>query len=88
VVVRFGGEEFLFLLPASGTDETARALCRLQQDLHRSPLVYGNCRLPITFSAGIAVRRTGETRDAVIARADRALYRAKGAGKNRTVTAD
>ncbi|MCE9638742.1 MAG: GGDEF domain-containing protein [Betaproteobacteria bacterium] len=88
VVVRFGGEEFLFLLPDSGTDDTARALSRLQQDLHRSPLVYGNCRLPITFSAGIAVRKTGETRDAVIARADRALYRAKSAGKNRAVTAD
>lgn len=88
VVVRFGGEEFLFLLPDSGPEQSARALCRLQQDLDRTPLVYRGRKLPMTFSAGIAVRKPGETRDAVIARADRALYQAKGAGKNRAVTAD
>jgi len=88
VVVRFGGEEFLFLLPDSGPEQTARALCRLQQDLAQSPLVYSDRKLPITFSAGIAVRKTGETRDAVIKRADRALYIAKNEGKNRAVTAE
>jgi diguanylate cyclase len=88
VVVRFGGEEFLFLLPGSGPEDTARALARLQQDLSRSPLVYKNNQLAITFSAGIAVRKPGESRDAVVARADRALYQAKGAGKNRAVSAD
>jgi diguanylate cyclase len=88
VVVRFGGEEFLFLLPDSGPAQTARALHRLQHDLDRSPLVYMNRTLPITFSAGIAVRRPGEDRDALIRRADRALYQAKDAGKNRAVTAD
>jgi len=88
VVVRFGGEEFLFLLPDSGPEQTARALCRLQQDLAQSPLIYSHRKLPITFSAGIAVRKTGETRDAVIKRADRALYIAKNEGKNRAVTAE
>ena len=88
VMVRFGGEEFLFLLPDSGPEQTARALCRLQHDLVLSPLVYADLTLPITFSAGIAVRKPGETRDMVISRADRALYQAKGAGKNRAVTAD
>lgn len=88
VVVRFGGEEFLCLLPDSGPEQTARALLRLQQDLGRSPFMYLDRALPITFSAGIAVRRLGETRDALIKRADRALYQAKDAGKNRAVTAD
>jgi diguanylate cyclase len=88
VMVRFGGEEFLFLLPDSGPEQTASALSRLQHDLGRSPLVYMEHKLPMTFSAGIAVRKTGETSDAVITRADRALYQAKGKGKNRTVTAD
>jgi diguanylate cyclase len=88
VVVRFGGEEFLCLLPDSGSTQTARALGRLQQDLDRSPLVYMHRKLPITFSAGIAVRKPGETRDALISRADRALYQAKVGGKNRAVTAD
>jgi diguanylate cyclase len=88
VVVRFGGEEFLCLLPDSGPEQSAQALRRLQHDLDRSPLVYMNRKLPITFSAGIAVRRPGESRDSVVSRADRALYQAKGAGKNRAVTAD
>ena len=87
VVVRFGGEEFLFLLPDSGPEQAAKALTRLQHDLDRDALIYANSKLPITFSAGIAVHRTGETRDAVIAHADRALYQAKRAGKRRVVTA-
>ena len=83
MVVRFGGEEFLFLLPDSGPDETARALARLRQDLERSPLVFKDRTLPITFSAGIAVRKRGESSDSVVSRADRALYQAKGNGGNR-----
>ncbi len=88
VVVRYGGEEFLCLLPDSGPAQTASALARLQQDLNRTPLIYMGRELPITFSAGIAVRRLGESRDAVILRADQALYRAKDSGKNRAVSAD
>jgi diguanylate cyclase len=88
VVVRFGGEEFLFLLPDSGAQQTASALCRLQNDLNRSPLWYQGRKLPMTFSAGIAVRKPGESRDSVIRRADRALYQAKSNGKNRAIFAD
>ena len=88
VVVRFGGEEFLFLLPDSGPEQAAKALTRLQRDLDRDALIFASTRLPITFSAGIAVRKPGEARDDVIANADRALYAAKRAGKRRVVTAD
>lgn len=88
VVVRFGGEEFLFLLPDSEMSHAARALHRLQQDLNRHPLVYRGTDIPISFSAGVAVRHRGQSRDAVIAAADRALYAAKRAGKQRVVTAD
>jgi diguanylate cyclase len=88
VVVRFGGEEFLFLLPDSEMDHAARALHRLQLDLNRHPLVYRGTDIPISFSAGVALRHRGQSRDAVIAEADRALYAAKRAGKQRVVTAD
>jgi diguanylate cyclase len=88
VVVRFGGEEFLFLLPDSEMSHAARALHRLQLDLNRHPLVYRGTDIPISFSAGVAVRHRGQSRDAVIAAADRALYAAKRAGKQRVVTAD
>jgi diguanylate cyclase len=88
VVVRYGGEEFLFLLPESDTAQAARALHRLQQDLGRHPLVHCGVEIPMSFSAGVATRRRGQSRDAVIAAADRALYAAKRAGKQRVMTAD
>jgi diguanylate cyclase len=88
VVVRFGGEEFLFLLPDSETAQAAHALHRLQYDLNRHPLVYRGEEIALTFSAGVTVRRHGQSRDAVIAAADHALYAAKRAGKCRVMAAD
>lgn len=88
VVVRFGGEEFLFLLPGAECSHAARALDRLQDDLHRHPLVYRGHDIALSFSAGVTVRQRGQSRDAVIAAADRALYAAKRAGKKRVITAD
>jgi diguanylate cyclase len=88
VVVRFGGEEFLFLLPDSESAQAAHALHRLQYDLNRHPLVYRGENIALTFSAGVTVRRHGQSRDAVIAAADHALYAAKRAGKCRVMAAD
>jgi len=88
VVVRFGGEEFLFLLPDSATSQAASALQRLQADLSRHPLVHHGAEIPLSFSAGVTSRRRGQSRDAVIAAADHALYAAKRAGKQCVVTAD
>lgn len=87
VVVRFGGEEFLFLLPGSQPNQTAGALQRLQDDLDRQPLIFAERELKLTFSAGVAVRKRKQARDQVIASADQALYEAKRAGKRRVVTA-
>ena len=88
VVVRFGGEEFLFLLPDSASSHAARALDRLQDELHRHPLVYRGHDVALSFSAGVTVRQRGQSRDTVIAAADRALYAAKRAGKKRVVSAE
>ena len=88
VVVRFGGEEFLFLLPDSASAQAARVLHRLQYDLNRHPLVYRGVEIPLSFSAGVTARRQGQSRDTVISAADSALYAAKRAGKQRVVTAD
>lgn len=81
VVVRFGGEEFLFLLPDADAGQAARALQRVQDDLDRQPLQFSGRKLTLAFSAGIAMRQSGESREAVVARADAALYAAKHAGK-------
>lgn len=80
-VIRLGGEEFLILLP--GVDQAAahRALERLGQRLAMTPLT--DARLQVTFSAGLAQLQEHEAADALMERADRALYAAKHEGRNR-----
>jgi diguanylate cyclase len=86
-VARFGGEEFLILLPDSNTEQGTAVITRLQRELTKRFFLHDNRKLLITFSAGIASYLPGEVQAAVIARADRALYQAKRAGKNRVVAA-
>ncbi|PAS94728.1 MAG: GGDEF domain-containing protein [Candidatus Dactylopiibacterium carminicum] len=80
---RFGGEEFLVLLPDTGQDEAAIAIQRLQRELTRRIFMRDNQRLLITFSAGVTEVRAGEEIQQAVIRADQAMYRAKRAGKNR-----
>jgi diguanylate cyclase len=87
LIGRYGGEEFLLLLPESRIDEAVAVLNRLQRRLACTPLAWGSQKLLVTYSAGIAARASGESEDALIKRADRALYEAKHSGKNRTVLA-
>lgn len=85
IVARFGGEEFVVLLPHATLHSAARAVERVQQQLATHVLVHQHRPLRFTFSAGVVERRVGESQTGVIARADRALYRAKHAGKHRVV---
>jgi diguanylate cyclase len=86
-VARFGGEEFLILLPDTTLEEASLALERLRQKLREQVFVHKRSRLAITFSAGIALRVPNEGQRALVARADAALYCAKQAGKNCVVSA-
>lgn len=87
VVTRFGGEEFLILLPDAGLDQALDVILRLQRAVARRHFLHKDERLLINFSSGVAQRASGETKEALIERADKALYRAKRAGKNRVVAA-
>jgi diguanylate cyclase len=87
VLCRYGGEEFLILLPETGLDEASRVITRLQRQLTRSCFLHDNRHTLITFSAGVSVWNSDETQESVIARADRALYEAKQSGKNRVQVA-
>ena len=87
VVGRFGGEEFMILLPDTGVEEAVSVLSRLQRNLTKQFFLHDNERLLITFSAGVAQRMPAESQAAIVARSDKALYRAKQAGKNRVFTA-
>jgi len=84
-VVRLGGDEFLVLLPHSVIDEGKQAVRRVREELDARNFVHEQCRLQLTFSAGVTVRRPRESQTAVIARADRGLYQAKRAGKHRVI---
>lgn len=81
---RYGGEEFLILLPDTGLEDGLATLQRLQRELTKRFFLHDNQKLLITFSAGVAeVESSEEHVQHVIDRADKAMYRAKKAGKNR-----
>jgi diguanylate cyclase len=87
VVSRYGGEEFVILLPETPCAEAENVMTRVQRELTRRFFLHNNEKVLITFSAGVAERRPGESREALIERADRAMYAAKKSGKNRVRTA-
>ena len=87
VLARWGGEEFLLLLPGTGPAEALHCVERMRESLARASLVDIAPDLTLTFSAGLAACEAGQPVDTVIECADQALYRAKQAGRNRTVTA-
>jgi diguanylate cyclase len=84
---RYGGEEFLLVLPDTPTDAAARILDRLRAiiaDLDWSAFSPG---MRVTISAGVAMLRMDESADTFLARADSALYAAKARGRNRIASA-
>jgi len=83
-VARFGGEEFVLLLPGTELTDGQEALTRLQRELSASLFMHEGRDVFVTFSGGITAWRAGEALDAAIERADEALYEAKRTGKNRT----
>jgi diguanylate cyclase len=81
-VGRYGGEEFVLLLSATSLNQAATLTERLRQHLNTRPILPAG-EGPVTASFGLAEWRSGETAGALVQRADRALYRAKAAGRNR-----
>jgi diguanylate cyclase len=87
-VARFGGEEFVIVFSETDLKQAVEATRRLQRELTKRFFLHDNERLLITFSAGVAALQPNETQDAVLARADKAMYQAKLQGKNRVVSAE
>lgn len=84
-VARWGGEEFLILLP----DVRLSAACKRAEQIRRgiAALRVGDEGLKVTFSLGVAELIAGEHLDDCLRRSDQALYRAKNAGRNTVVAA-
>ena len=88
IVARFGGEEFVILLPDVEMEDALTIIQRLQNNLAKNLSIQVDKQsMPVTFSAGVALRSFGEHQNSVISRADKALYQAKRTGKNRTIPA-
>lgn len=81
-VARFGGEEFVLILPEADLPHAEMVALRLQTMLAKSALIYEGQEINTTFSAGIAEYRANEEGAELLRRADTALYAAKAAGRN------
>jgi diguanylate cyclase (GGDEF)-like protein len=84
VAGRFGGEEFLVLLRDAARERALQVAERLRAAVETSGLLYADGK-PVTISVGVAYARPLDGTSDIVERADRALYRAKHAGRNRVV---
>lgn len=87
VLARFGGEEFVILLPETAENDAHQALVRLQRELTREFFMADQQKVVITFSAGVTPLGAGESMESALKRADGAMYQAKQAGRNRVMVA-
>ena len=84
IVSRWGGEEFVVLLPRTAIDDVAMVAQRVVDRIRASPLIKGDEKISFTVSVGIAGYPTdGATAHEIVAAADRALLEAKARGKDR-----
>jgi diguanylate cyclase (GGDEF)-like protein len=84
---RYGGEEFLLLLPDTAEREAARMMDRLRMIVAELDWSAFSAGMRVTISAGLATLRRDESSDTLLARADRALYASKAGGRNRITSA-
>lgn len=83
LAIRWGGEEFIAVLPGVGPDGLASAAERIRMLVASSWLDAPTGRLKVTASVGATMARAGESPDALVDRADQLMYAAKRAGRNR-----
>jgi diguanylate cyclase (GGDEF)-like protein len=88
LIARYGGEEFIVLLPHTHLEPAQLTAERVRQAVHQMAVPYRRQRVRVSVSIGVAgFPQHGQTGDALIQKADEALYRAKGAGKDRVCVA-
>ncbi len=84
-VGRYGGEEFLMLLPETGRDGALKLAEKLRQAVKECGFNSRGKPVPITISCGLTQVREGDTPESLVERADQALYEAKEGGRDRCV---
>jgi len=89
VAARYGGDEFVLLLPHQGVNEAAHVMTRIRDEFRQASTVLLRRNEGVNMSAGVESLKSGSpsSADHLLAGADAALYRAKDEGRNRIVTA-
>jgi diguanylate cyclase (GGDEF)-like protein len=87
MAARVGGEEFAVLLPGASAQQAGAVMERFLHTLGGLDMDIGPHNVRVTATAGVAQQQPGEDLDALMARADTALYAGKQAGRNRVVLA-
>jgi two-component system, cell cycle response regulator len=88
VLIRYGGEEFLVLLPGAGPDDVRQVGERIRRAVAETSVADGGQRVAVTVSLGGATYRdAADSMESLVAIADEALYEAKEAGRDRLVLA-
>jgi len=85
---RIGGEEFAIILPETAHGEALTTAERIREAVARTPVPTDQSAEPlaITVSIGVSALAPGQSLDGLLAQADRALYEAKGSGRNRVAS--
>ncbi len=81
-IARFGGEEFVGLFPEISLEQGLEMANKVRQTIENTQFQHNGISVPITASAGLACFEKGDTIEDVFTRADKALYEAKGQGRN------
>ncbi|HPJ40424.1 MAG TPA: GGDEF domain-containing protein, partial [Spirochaetota bacterium] len=84
VLCRWGGEEFIIILQRCGIQDAWVKAEQIRNAIKDTTFRYEGRDISVTISIGIAEYRHNDTKDTILSRADRALYRAKENGRDRT----
>lgn len=87
-IYRFGGEEFLIVLNRCQIDTALAISEKVRSAIAHNKLISNGETIQLTVSIGVAVHQVGDTLDVMVECADKALYKAKGCGKNKVVLCD
>ncbi len=85
IVCRFGGEEFVIIMPSTDGDSATRAVEKVRKVIEESPFNFQGKPVRITMSFGVTEVQPGDAPDEIFSRADRMLYQAKESGRNKAM---